>query len=152
MQLSDTHLNQFKQALNDEGLRFTPQRQAILEDILASDDHRECDDIFFSLREQNIAVSRATIYRTLDVLENTGFVRKMDVGDGRSRYENKMSSDHHDHMICLVCGRIIEFVDTEIEGRQVELAKKHHFKLERHVHQLFGTCKDCQTVKKKDDA
>lgn len=150
MQISTTHLNQFKQALKDEGMRFTPQRLAILEDIMTSDDHRECDDIFYSLREQNISVSRATIYRTLEVLYQTGFVRKMDVGDGRSRYENKLSSEHHDHMICLVCGRILEFMDTEIEARQVDLAKKHHFKLERHVHQLFGTCEECQTGSSKD--
>ena len=123
---------------------MTNQRLAILEDILASDEHRECDDIFLSLRERQIQVSRATIYRTLDVLEKVGFVRKMDIGDGRLRYESKIEHPHHDHMVCLQCGRIIEFVDLEIESRQVMVSKKYGFKLSSHSHQLYGTCADCQ--------
>lgn len=145
MEVTAQHIDRFKAALKEEDLRLTSQRLAILEDILGSDEHRECDDIYLSLREKNDPVSRATIYRTLDILVQVGFVRKMDIGDGRLRYENKLPKAHHDHMICLECGKILEFVDDEIEARQVQLSKQYHFKLIRHIHQLFGICEDCQS-------
>ena len=72
------------------------------------------------------------------------FVRKLNIGDGRARYESKIGSLHHDHLICEMCGKIIEFVDSDIEKRQVIIANKHQFSLQRHVHQLFGNCKECQ--------
>lgn len=144
MNIRNINIERFKDSLQQAGLRLTRQRIAILKDILASEEHRECDDILFSLRRKQISVSRATIYRTLDILEKVGFVRKMDVGDGRYRYENRLSQSHHDHMICLECGRIIEFVDLEIEGRQVHLSKDQGFKLLSHSHQLFGICAKCQ--------
>ena len=144
MEVASEHIDHFKQALRAESLRLTSQRLAVLEDILASDDHRECDDIFLSLRDKGIPVSRATIYRTLDMLEKVGFVRKMDIGEGRFRYENKLAQCHHDHLICLECGRIIEFADREIERRQQRIGREHGFELLRHSHQLFGLCSDCR--------
>ena len=147
MDIRTINIERFKDTLQREGLRLTRQRMAILEDILASEEHRECDDILFSLRRKDISVSRATVYRTVDILEKVGFVRKMDIGDGRFRYENKLSQSHHDHLICLKCGRIIEFVDLEIESRQVQLSKNRGFKLLSHSHQLYGICARCQPAK-----
>ena len=147
MKVAAEHINRFKLALRAESLRLTSQRLAVMEDILASEGHRECDDIFLSLRERGIPVSRATIYRTLDLLEKVGFVRKMDIGEGRFRYENKLTQSHHDHLICLKCGRIVEFVDRGIERRQERLSREHDFQLIRHVHQLFGICRECRTKK-----
>ncbi len=147
MDIRNINIERFKDTLQREGLRLTRQRMAVLKDILASEGHRECDEILFSLRKKQISVSRATVYRTLDILEKAGFVRKMDVGDGRSRYENKLSQSHHDHLICLECGRIIEFVDLEIENRQAQLSKDQGFKLLSHSHQLFGICARCQPAK-----
>ena len=144
MEIIAEHIDRFKEALKDEELRLTSQRLAILEDILGSDEHRECDDIYLSLKRKRLPVSRATIYRTLDILENVGFVRKMNIGDGRFRYENKLPKPHHDHMICLECGRIIEFVDDEIERRQDLMCAERGFKLIRHIHQMFGICRNCQ--------
>ena len=154
MEVPTEHLNRFKLALRAESLRMTSQRLAVLEDILASEGHRECDDIFLSLREKGIPVSRATIYRTLDILEQVGFVRKLDIGDGRFRYENKLAQSHHDHFICLECGRIIEFVDRGIERLQENLSREHDFQLVRHIHLLFGICQECQmeNAKKRNDS
>jgi len=149
MDVAVQHIDRFKQTLKQESLRLTTQRLAILEDILASEEHRECDDIFLSLREKGIPVSRATIYRTLDILEKAGFVCKMDIGDGRFRYESKQTQSHHDHIICLECGKIVEFVDHEIERRQKHISREHGFKLVQHRHQLFGICEDCQARKAK---
>ena len=125
------------EALKKEGLRFTEQRKSIWDEITSSDDHREAEDIFLSLRKKNINVSRATVYRTIDVLVKNNLVRKLDIGDAPSKYENKIDSHHHDHMICLETGDIIEFYNEELENLQDEIAKKHGYKVVRHVHQLF---------------
>ena len=125
------------EALKKEGLRFTEQRKSIWDEITSSDDHREAEDILLSLRKKNINVSRATVYRTIDVLVKNNLVRKLDIGDAPSKYENKIDSHHHDHMICLETGDIIEFYNEELENLQDEIAKKHGYKVIRHVHQLF---------------
>ena len=124
-------------ALKKEGLRFTEQRKSIWDEITSSDDHREAEDIYLALRKKNINVSRATVYRTIDVLVKNNLVRKLDIGDAPSKYENKIDSHHHDHMICLETGDIIEFYNEELENLQDEIAKKHGYKVVRHVHQLF---------------
>ena len=124
-------------ALKEEGLRFTSQRLAVLEDIFASNEHRDCDQIYLSVNKKNNKVSKATIYRTIDVLLNHDFVRKLDIGDGSVKYESKFDSPHHDHMICVETGDIIEFVDDRIEELQDEIAKKKGYKIIKHVHQLF---------------
>lgn len=125
------------EALKKEGLRFTEQRKSIWDEITSSDDHREAEDIFLSLRKKNINVSRATVYRTIDVLVKNNLVRKLDIGDAPSKYENKIDSHHHDHMICLETGDIIEFYNEQLENLQDEIAKKHGYIVVRHVHQLF---------------
>ncbi len=84
------------------------------------------------------------MYRTLDILVQNNFVRKLNFGDGRARYESKINSLHHDHLICVKCRKIIEFVDDDIEELQEKIAYKFQFSLQRHIHQLFGICKECQ--------
>ena len=124
--------------LKSEGLRYTDQRQAIWDEIRNSNEHRDAEDIYLKLKEGNIKVSRATVYRTIDVLVKNRLVRKMDVGEGRScLYEPRLDDEHHDHMICLDTGDIIEFYNKELEDLQDTIAKKHGYKIIRHVHQLF---------------
>ena len=123
--------------LKSEGLRYTDQRQAIWDEIRNSDEHRDAEDIYLKLKEGNVKVSRATVYRTIDVLVKNRLVRKMDVGDGRSLYEPRLDDEHHDHMICLDTGDIIEFYSKELEDLQDTIAKKRGYKVIRHVHQLF---------------
>ena len=123
--------------LKSEGLRYTDQRQAIWDEIRNSNEHRDAEDIYLKLKERNVKVSRATVYRTIDVLVKNRLVRKMDVGEGRSLYEPRLDDEHHDHMICLDTGDIIEFYNEELEDLQDTIAKKHGYKVIRHVHQLF---------------
>ena len=123
--------------LKSEGLRYTDQRQAIWDEIRNSNEHRDAEDIYLKLKEGNVKVSRATVYRTIDVLVKNRLVRKMDVGEGRSLYEPRLDDEHHDHMICLDTGDIIEFYNKELEDLQDTIAKKHGYKVIRHVHQLF---------------
>ena len=123
--------------LKSEGLRYTDQRQAIWDEIRNSDEHRDAEDIYLELKEGNVKVSRATVYRTIDVLVKNRLVRKMDVGEGRSLYEPRIDDEHHDHMICLDTGDIIEFYNKELEDLQDTIAKKYGYKVIRHVHQLL---------------
>ena len=123
--------------LKSEGLRYTDQRQAIWDEIRNSNEHRDAEDIYLKLKEGNVKVSRATVYRTIDVLVKNRLVRKMDVGEGRSLYEPRLDDEHHDHMICLDTGDIIEFYNKELEDLQDTIAKKHGYKVIRNVHQLF---------------
>ena len=137
-------LNRFKEALTREGLKYTPQRTAVLEEIIKDKGHRESEEIYLALKKRGQHVSRATVYRTMDILVNNGFARKMILGDGIARYESKVNSPHHDHLVCMDCGLIVEFMDQKIEDLQDEIAIQYEFQLKRHIHQLFGLCKKCQ--------
>mgnify|MGYP000022817490 FL=1 len=137
-------LNRFKEALKKEGLKYTPQRTAVLEEIIKDKGHRESEEIYLALKKRGQHVSRATVYRTMDILVNNGFARKMNLGDGRARYESKVNSPHHDHLVCMDCGLIVEFMNQKIEDIQDEIAIQYEFQLKRHIHQLFGLCKKCQ--------
>ena len=137
-------LNRFKEALKKEGLKYTPQRTAVLEEIIKDKGHRESEEIYLALKKRGKHVSRATVYRTMDILVNNGFARKMNLGDGRARYESKVNSPHHDHLVCMDCGLIVEFMDQKIEDLQDKIAIQYNFQLKRHIHQLFGLCKKCQ--------
>ena len=125
------------EVLREEGLRYTSQRQAVWDEIKKSEEHRDAEDIYLQLKSNNHNVSRATVYRTIDVLVKNQMVRKMDLGDGRNLFEPRIDDEHHDHMICLDTGKIIEFFDEELEDLQDKIAEKHGYKVVRHVHQLF---------------
>ena len=120
--------NLLSNALKKEGLRHTIQRQAVWDEIKSNDDHRDAEQIYSALRKNNLNVSRATVYRTIDVLYKNNLIRKIELGDSPSKYENKVNSDHHDHIICVQCGRIDEFVDDKIESQQDKIINKLGFK------------------------
>ena len=139
MSSSDT----LKKVLKKEGLRYTHQRQAIWDELSASNEHRDAEEIYLALYNSGLKVSRATVYRTIDVLVKNNLVRKLDLGDGRARYENKMDTAHHDHLICVQCGKIEEFMDNVIENRQEVIVENFGYRLIRHIHQLFVICDEC---------
>ena len=126
-----------KEVLQKKGLRFTRQRLAIWTEIGISREHRDADDIYISIRSKGVKVSRATVYRTIDVLVKNKLVRKLDVGDGKNRFESKIDDEHHDHMICLETGNIIDFYNSRLEQLQEKIALDNGYELVRHVHQLF---------------
>jgi Fur family ferric uptake transcriptional regulator len=133
----DKSLKVLKDILRKEGLRFTSQRQSVWDEIRGSHEHRDAEDIYMCIRNNDVRVSRATVYRTIDVLVKNRLVRKMEVGDGRSRYEPRLDDEHHDHMICEETGDIIEFFNEELENLQEKIANDHVYTVVRHVHQLF---------------
>ena len=127
----------FIDALKSENIKLTPQREAVFTNIMDSDGHRECDDIYNSLLKSGITVSKATIYRTLDILVEYNLARKLVIGDGKAKYEKKIGKPHHDHMICIETGDIIEFDNDQIEKLQEQEAEKRGYEIIKHVHQLF---------------
>jgi len=137
MNKKEKYKKRFSDALQNEKLKLTSQRLAIFDEVIYGKKHRECEEICASLKRKNNNVSRATVYRTLDILIKYDFVRKMDIGDGRIRYESKIGHPHHDHMICVETGKIIEFVSDEIELIQDKIAEEKGYKIIKHIHQLF---------------
>ena len=135
--MTDKQNQIFLEMLRKEGLRFTQQRQAVWNEIKKSHEHRDAEEIYISIRNSGSKVSRATVYRTIDVLVNNRLLRKMDMGDGRNRFEPRLDDKHHDHIICLETGDIIEFYSDELEKLQETIAKDRWYELVRHVHQLF---------------
>ena len=118
-------------------MRLTRQRQAVWDEVKSSKDHLDAENIYEKIKNKGVHISRATVYRTIDVLVKNNLLSKMNMGDGRNRYELKDEDHHHDHMICIETGKIIEFFDNDLEMLQEKIAKKHGYKVIRHIHQLF---------------
>lgn len=138
-------------ALRRRGFRWTNQRASIVRTALQSHEHFTAEELLALCRRVDPKVSRATVYRTLAVLEEAGFVEGLDTGDGGRRFEHVLGHEHHDHMVCLGCGAIFEFRDDELERRQDVAAKRIGFKIERHSLRIHGRCRDCQRTRRDGD-
>ncbi|WP_456463823.1 Fur family transcriptional regulator [Persephonella sp.] len=136
-------LKEFKQVIKSSGLKYTPQREKIFRVILSTKGHFEIEQLVHKIRSKNIDVSRATVYRTLDILKKLGYVNEVIKFKNKTIYEVALK-EHHDHLICRKCGKIIEFHSEEIEKLQNKICKTYQFKPEFHRLEIFGLCKSCQ--------
>ncbi|MHC5065035.1 MAG: Fur family transcriptional regulator [Planctomycetota bacterium] len=136
--------------MRERGMRWTTQRTLIAEVALNSHAHFSADELLAMCQQRDADVSRATVYRTLSMLEAAGFVEGLDTGEGKRRFEHVLGHCHHDHMVCTACGEIIEFRDDALEKRQEVAAKEKGFQIESHSLKLFGRCRSC--AKKKPQA
>lgn len=121
----------------DMGLRMTGQRRIIAQVIEDSDDHPDVEELFKRASGLDAGISIATVYRTVKLFEEAGILDKLEFGDGRARYEDA-ERDHHDHLIDLNSGEVIEFVDAEIEALQEKIAQKLGYQLRGHRLELYG--------------
>jgi len=137
----------FREYLGSKGLKFTPERELILREVFSTHDHFEVDDLFVKLYHKNAHISRATVYRTLNLLVQGGLLRQVISGERHSHYEHILGHRHHDHLVCLRCGKLIEFSNRKIEDLQDEVCKKHNFEPYSHLLQINGFCWDCQIKK-----
>ena len=134
----------FEESLRQEGQRPTPQRLEVFDRVFATHEHFSAETLYGWLREDpESRVSRATVYRTLDLLERGGFIESFNTGLGEKVYEHVMGHAHHDHMVCRSCGAIVEFHDERIEALQLENARSHGFEVHSHVLRLSGYCSAC---------
>ncbi|MCZ6695991.1 MAG: Fur family transcriptional regulator [Acidobacteria bacterium] len=145
MALQENKLSEFEHYLQNHGLKSTRERQAIAREVLLIIEHFDPELLQSRLRRKGTRVSRATIYRTLDHLINSGLVRKtsLDIEHKAAFYENTIVRQHHEHMVCIGCGVVIEFTSDEIESLQDEICDKYSFKPVRHTHQIMGYCRKC---------
>lgn len=138
----------FERFLRGRDLRLTRQRAEILRVIYATHKHVTADQLYELLQKSDSArqlkISRATVYRTLALMTEGGFVQALDLGrDTGTLYEHTLGHAHHDHMICLECGRIIEFADERLEQVQAAAIRRHGFVATSHRLNVFGTCDRC---------
>ncbi len=126
------------------GLRSTAQRRLILDRLFEIGGHFTADDLIADVRKADASVGSATVYRTLRMLVESGLLHEHRFVDHEgTRFELKLSDDHHDHIICLECGAIREFEEPLIEQLQERVATQLGFTLESHTHQLYGRCAEC---------
>ncbi|EDZ61130.1 ferric uptake regulator, FUR family [Sulfurimonas gotlandica GD1] len=138
-------LNDFKSLLKKNSLKFTIQREVILETLYNSDEHLTPESLHHLIQEKfpDLKTGIATVYRTLSLLEDSNMVTSLSFGAQGKKYELG-AKNHHDHLICTECGNITEFVDEQIETRQHHIADELGFKMLDHSMQIYGICETCQ--------
>jgi Fur family ferric uptake transcriptional regulator len=132
-----------EQYLASRGLRHTSARRKILDAVFGSHEHFTAEGLLEKMRRRGERVSRASVYRTLTLLCDGGFVESREFQRGQMMYESMLGQHHHDHLICTGCGQIIEFENEEIERLQEESARRHHFHIEHHSLRIYGKCVKC---------
>lgn len=129
-----------------KGLRSTAQRRLIVDTFFEIASHMTIEDLLSEVRARDKGIGYATVYRTLKLLAECGVASERRFGDGLSRYELADDAAHHDHLICVSCGTIIEFEEPKIELLQEEIARRYGFKVTSHKHEMYGTCAKCTAV------
>ena len=142
-ELREKVFTKFRTYLRENQLKVTKEREIILTEVLKRTDHFDADELAADLRGAQVRVSRATVYRTLDILYDLNFVSKSTLGHKHQHYENMVGRAHHDHLVCNQCDKVIEFVNDDIERLQHEVCKNLGFKMTSHTLQIFGICRDC---------
>jgi len=127
--------------LEEHHLKHTKQREAILDVFLSVKGHITSEDLYQTVRADYPNIGYTTVYRTMKLLCEAGLAQES-AFDGVTRYE--IGQEHHDHLICVRCGKIIEFECEMIEGAQQAIATRYGFRVLRHRHELYGHCSDCQ--------
>jgi Fur family ferric uptake transcriptional regulator len=134
----------FRNYLERRGLKLTAERQGVFDELFARHEHVEADEILVRLRAKGKKISRATIYRTLELLVDSGIVGRVRIGEIGYRYERLRAGEHHDHLICNECGRVIEFFEPRIESLQDDVCERYGFLPISHSHQMRGICRQCR--------
>lgn len=140
------HKGAFLAFLSRNGLKLTRQRQVVVEEIFSDSGHFEAEDLVDRLRTKGLRVSRATVYRTLELLRECQLVEKLDFGTPRSFYEQVTPGQHHDHLICTRCGNVIEFHNGSLEALQRDICRNFDFEEAHHSLRIFGLCSKCRQV------
>ncbi len=124
--------------------RLTAERRTILREIYTIPSHFTAKELLFRMKRKRRKVSRATIYRTLHLFQQKGLIEKVELGGLNSRYECFSNRTHHDHLICVGCGKIIEFQSPVLEEHQAKVCQLHRFHSLSHTLQILGYCKSCR--------
>jgi Fur family ferric uptake transcriptional regulator len=130
--------------LKEHGITCSGQRVAIARALYDLGRHVDAAELLRSVKRRVPGVGRATVYRTLQLLREKGLVAEREFGDGLRRYEFRCAT-HHDHLVCVACGRVLEFEEPNIEKLQDQVASRHEFAVIRHRLELYGYCRNCRS-------
>ena len=137
----------FANFLEAKKLKLTRQREAVFNEIFSNPGHFEAEDLVHRLKTIHTRVSRATIYRTLELLQECQLVERLDFGNSHAFYEHVHRGEHHDHLICVECGNIIEFHNEALENVQSSVCDNFDFQQSHHSLRIFGLCSKCRQSK-----
>lgn len=132
-----------KERVRRMGLKLTKQREAICEVFFAQSSHKSAEEILSDARTLDANISLATVYRTLRILQEHGLASSHNFQEGQSLFEPRFDDEHHDHLICTKCGKIVEFMNVEMERLQLRIAKAHGFSITDHKMEIYGLCDAC---------
>lgn len=133
----------FAEFVRSKNLRHTSQRDKVLATFIRTEKHVSVDELYKLVRRQDPDIGYTTVYRTMKLLSESGLCQEFDFGDGVVRFEHKYGHEHHDHLICIKCGKFIEVLSPGIEKMQDRLTRKYAFTPVRHKLQIFGICREC---------
>ena len=138
----------FSKFLKERGQRFTKERAVILQEALSFNGHFDPENLYLQIKETGMKASRASVYRTLNLLCDCGLIGRVRKSEHGTIYEQTFGHEHHDHMLCIQCGKVIEFYSEELERLQERLCKKRYFKGASHTLEIRGYCKRCRKRQK----
>ncbi|MHB1600251.1 MAG: Fur family transcriptional regulator [bacterium] len=133
----------FVRYIEEKGMRHTKQREAIVDAFFSAGRHITAEELFNAVKGKNPEIGYATVQRNLNLLCESGLTEEIKIGKQKTRYEQKYGSRHHDHLICIKCGRLIEVNDEKIEKLQDKLAKANNFIPIKHKLEIYGICSAC---------
>jgi Fur family ferric uptake transcriptional regulator len=152
MAIVQREINKFQSFLQGQGQKLTTERAALVREIFSTHYHFEADELLFKMKEKQLKISRATIYRTLELLVKSGMVRRVHLGEEHYHYEHVSGNSHHDHLVCTTCGAVIEFHDPVLEARQREICERKRFTPTFHNLQILGVCESCRKKGEQPDS
>jgi Fur family transcriptional regulator, ferric uptake regulator len=137
----------FQTFLGAKGLKLTKERVAVLKEVFSSHSHFEPENLYLRIKDSGSKASRASVYRTLSLLVESGLVEKVTRTEKSNVYEHTFGHTHHDHMICDGCGRIIEFYSEKLENLQKEICIGNGFEGRSHTLEIHGYCAECKKIR-----
>lgn len=134
----------FREYIRQRGLRYTSEREQILQEIFEIHDHFDVDTLLHRLRHKGSKVSRASIYRALPLFIDCGLMREVGFNKGHGHYEHVYGHAHHSHLRCLGCGQVLEFEGPKLKPLEDQLARAHGYRIKGHQLQVLGYCATCR--------
>jgi len=139
-----SELEIFQEFIRRRGLRRTPERERVLQEIFEIHGHFDVDELYLKLRQKGGKISRASIYRVLPLFRECGLIREVDFSDGHWHYEHIYGHSQHAHLRCLGCGQVVEFEEPFLQLLEENLARAYNYRIKTHQLEVRGYCASCQ--------